>query len=162
MDTDERIDRLREELQIIRHQLGLAKAEVAQYQRLLLQQSQSSPPLNDKEMDQVMNVGTPRFSKHQLDSTLMNKKYDDDIVDGDSVSCLVPYHASIEPSRQCHTKYCTHEGNVVYKFVPPLEFLPAVFVAVYRDVIEVIEKYAQLYHRFAGDNALSVTQQMQQ
>ncbi|ORC93320.1 uncharacterized protein TM35_000011970 [Trypanosoma theileri] len=168
MNADERIDRLREELQITRHQLSLAQAEATHYRRLLLQQSLSPQPLEKKEIEQMMNVNTLQFSNYQLDSTLMNEKndhnYNDDDIDSDNdenvdhVSSPVFRQSLIGPSRPCHSNYGNHERNVVYKFVPPLEFLPAVFVAEYRDVIEIIEKYAQLYHRFAGDNTLSVSQ----
>ncbi|KEG11043.1 hypothetical protein DQ04_03031010 [Trypanosoma grayi] len=154
MDAAEQIERLRQELQITRYQLCLAQAEAARYQSLLLSKA-AEDGVEQRQLDVDEVRQTDWRCGSVSSSSLLEEKSGDTEEEEEFIN--VP---RIRACRQSKHRSARHpcgkrvrEEVVVYKFVPPLDFLPAVFVAEYRDVIEIIEKYAQLYHRFASARA---------
>jgi hypothetical protein len=115
------IDRLRRELQIIKAQLGESLQE------------------RGKLSSELEEIKQQLEELRQENERLRRDGFSARVVPGDS------------PPRSVDEAHCgafRASQGFPFRYVPPLEFLPQVFVTEYIDVIRIIDKYAQIFHKY--------------
>ena len=115
--TSKAIETLRKELVVVTNQLRAAKQEIVQ----LRQQQEES-----------IEMEARRSASEAIDSIRRQRSQG---------------HHQQQHQREVTRNDQPMSPSTVYRYVPPHEFLPKVFLEEYFDVLEIVDRYAQLYHK---------------